>query len=349
MGEWVARIGLMTRWCLLLTFVTCIGSPSSLAMAAGTDVVVSKSGDRLVGEIKKLSKKVLTFSTDYSDSDFHIEWEDVVSIESTRQFLVETFAGQRTAGTLVFDKARPATVTVGSESLALADISSIEPFERSFWSRFDTGFDFGYSMVRANDARQLSFGGNASYRGERNIDALFVNVFDNSQSNAPKTQRWEVGNDYRYLLGERWYLTTTQDFLGSDEQALDLRTTLGAGVGRYLLRSADQYLAVGAGLAWTREDYQDPGIAVQDSSEAYFGTELMTEKLRFVDVLTRFTCYPSLSISSRYRLNYKLDLDFNLPGDWYFRVGVYDNYDSKPPAGLSSNDWGWSNSFGLKF
>jgi hypothetical protein len=56
-----------------------------------------------------------------------------------------------------------------------------------------------------------------------------------------------------------------------------------------------------------------------------------------------------LTIDDRYRINFRFDLDFNLPGDWYFRSGVFDNFDSKPPAGLSKNDFGWSNSFGLKF
>ena len=51
----------------------------------------------------------------------------------------------------------------------------------------------------------------------------------------------------------------------------------------------------------------------------------------------------------RYRLAYRFDLDFNLPGDWYFRFGLFDNYDSQPPQGFSKNDYGWSNSFGFKF
>lgn len=217
---------------------------------------------------------------------------------------------------------------VGGETIPLADISMMQPYERSFWSRLDAGFDFGYSIVRANEATQLSFGGNLSYQGQRIVDALFVSLFRSSQSNAPETNRWEVGNDYRYLLGERWYVTTTQDFLGSDEQALDLRLTLGGGVGRYLWRSFDQNVAFGAGLAWTRENYEDPAIEIQSSGEAYIGTELMTEKLKLADLLTRLTYYPSLTIDGRYRLSHKFDLDFDLPGDWYFRIGVFDQYDA---------------------
>ena len=80
------------------------------AVASGaTDVVTMTTGERLVGEIKKLEKDVLTFETTYSDSDFKIEWDQIVSIESDRQFLVETFGGKRLAGPL---KAEPGKKTI---------------------------------------------------------------------------------------------------------------------------------------------------------------------------------------------------------------------------------------------
>jgi putative salt-induced outer membrane protein YdiY len=336
------RFGRVALW---IALVTCRAAVAS----AADDVVTTTTGERLVGEIQKLEKDVLTFSTGYSDSDFAIEWDKVASLESGRQFLVETFGGRRLSGTLKADPAQKAAVLVGSETIPLAEISAIQPYERSFWSRFDAGFDFGYSKVSANSATQLTFGGSLSYRDQKSLDSLFVNIFRSSQSNAPNTNRWDLGNDYRYLLGEHWYVNTTQDLLHSDEQELDLRTTIGGGGGRYFFRSSSQYLAVGGGLAWTREDYQDPAIPTQDSAEAYVGTEFMTERLKFADLLTRLTIFPSLTIDDRYRIVYKFDLDFNLPGDWYFRIGLFENYDSQPPADLSKNDWGWSNSFGLKF
>ena len=307
------------------------------------------TGEKIVGEIKKVEKDVLTIETTYSDSDFKIEWDQIASIESDRQFLVETFDGKRLSGTLKVDPAKKATVLVGNDSVLLADLAAMVPFERSFWSRFDAGFDFGYSMTQANSAKQLTLGGTLLYRDRQIVDTALANVFKSSQSNAPDTQRWDFGNDFRYLLGDRWYVNTTQDFLNSDEQKLDLRTTIGGGGGRYLFRSAAQHLALGGGLAWTNEQYTDTAIPTKDSAEAYIGTEFMTEKLKFADLVTRFTYYPSLTIDDRYRINYKFDLDFNLPGDWYLRIGIFENFDSQPPPGLSRNDYGWSNSFGLKF
>ncbi|HEY6507924.1 MAG TPA: DUF481 domain-containing protein [Vicinamibacterales bacterium] len=319
------------------------------AASAQTDVVTTVTGERLVGEIINVERDVLTISTVYSDSDFKIKWDQVASIESNRQFLVETFDGRRLTGVLKGDPAAKATVLVGAVSVPLAQVASMQPFDQSFWSRFDAAFDFGYSLTQANSAKQLTFGGNLLYRDRQIVDTVLGNVFKSSQSNATDTQRWDFGNDFRYLLGTRWYVNTTQDFVNSDQQGLDLRTTIGGGGGLYLLRSASQYLATGGGLAWTKEDYTDPTISTKDSTEAYLGTEFMTEKLKFADLVTRFTYYPSLTIDGRYRINYKFDLDFNLPGDWYLRTGLFENYDSLPPPGLSKNDYSWTNSFGLKF
>jgi len=321
----------------------------SAAVAGAQDVVITTTGERLVGEIKKVEKDVLTLETGYSDADFKIEWDKIASIESPRQFVMETFDGRRVAGSLTPDPDKKATVQIGGIGVPLAEVSALQPFERKFWSRFDTALDFGYSLTRTNSAKQLSLGANVSYRDQRYVDIAFANVFRSSQDNAPETQRWDVANDFRRLLGNRWYVNTTQDFLNSEEQGLKLRTSVGGGGGRYLTRTSSQYLALGGGVAWTNENYTDATLPAKDSAEAYLGTEFMTEKLKITDLITRFTYYPSLTISDRFRLAYRFDLDFNLPGDWYFRFGLFDNYDSLPPSGFSKNDYGWSNAFGFKF
>jgi hypothetical protein len=324
------------------------GGTVCAAQGAPQDVVITVTGDKLIGEIIRVDKDVLTFSTGYSDVDFKIEWDKIASIESTRQFLVETFDGKRLSGSLVLDPKTKGAVQIAGTSVPLADVSAIQPIERKFWSRFDSGLDFGYSMTRTNNATQLSLGSNLSYRDEDYYDVLFANVFRSSQDDVPDTQRWDVANDFRRFLGSRWYVNTTQDFLNSEEQGLKLRSSIGGGGGRYLLRSASQHLAVGAGVAWTNENFTDATPA-KDSAEAYFSSEFMTEKLKITDFITRFTYYPSLTVDDRYRLAYRFDFDFNLPGDWYFRVGFFDNYDSKPQEAFSKNDYGWSNAFGFKF
>ena len=53
-------------WVLLLLATATLAS-------AQPDVVTTITGDKLVGEIKKVEKDVLTISTAYSDSDLQIK------------------------------------------------------------------------------------------------------------------------------------------------------------------------------------------------------------------------------------------------------------------------------------
>lgn len=307
------------------------------AASPAADILILSNGDKLQGTIKKLDKEVVTFSTDYSDEDFKIKWEKVVRIESDRNFLVEKYSGERISGSI-----QPAPAP-------LPDIAFIHPFERSLSSRIDWGFDVGYNMTKANSVRQLSAGTNLKYTGERDMFSFYSNLFFNRQAKASPTSRWELVPEYRRMVGTAWFANVAGHFYGSEEQRLSVRGTYGGGLGRYFFRSSDRYLALGGGFVYNRERYSDPAIPIWNSAESFGGAEYYTERFKFADLITRFSLFPSLTKQGRYRINYTLDLDFNLPGDWYIKSGYYNNFDSAPPAGLPRIDYGWRNSFGYKF
>ena len=62
---------------------------------AQNDTLVFKDGTQIVGEIKNMSRGVIVIETDYSDSDFEIEWDQVSEIYSTREFIVSLDKGER--------------------------------------------------------------------------------------------------------------------------------------------------------------------------------------------------------------------------------------------------------------
>ena len=100
------------------------------------DVVVLTNGDRIQGEIKQLDKEVLTVETDYSDQDFKIKWEKVARIESPRTFLVETFAGIRTGGSITPDKTSTPEFDIRVRALSVsARAASKSPIRRWFHAR----------------------------------------------------------------------------------------------------------------------------------------------------------------------------------------------------------------------
>ena len=115
------------------------------------------------------------------------------------------------------------------------------------------------------------------------------------------------------------------------------------------MRSSSQHLALGGGLAWTNENYTDATLPTKDSAEAYLGTEFMTEKLKITDLITRFTYYPSLTISDRCRLDVSVRPGLQPAGGLVFPVRALRQL-RQPAAGrVFKNDYGWSNAFGFKF
>src|SRR6187549_3438266 len=64
------------------------------------DSLVFKNGNIIVGEIKSMDKGVLTIETDYSKTNFSIEWAGLEKIYSKSSFLINLKSGERFRGTL---------------------------------------------------------------------------------------------------------------------------------------------------------------------------------------------------------------------------------------------------------
>ena len=65
----------------------------SIYVQAQTDKVYSITGDVIVGELKSMSRGVLVFDTDYADSDFKIDWDEVDGIEEAISNAISAFIG----------------------------------------------------------------------------------------------------------------------------------------------------------------------------------------------------------------------------------------------------------------
>jgi len=77
----------------ILTFL--IGFVGIIQVSAQTDSLILSNGDVIVGEIKSMDKGIIVIETDYSDSDFKIEWDKVTEIYSPRTALVTLSDGTR--------------------------------------------------------------------------------------------------------------------------------------------------------------------------------------------------------------------------------------------------------------
>ena len=283
---------------------------------------------------------VLTIETDYSDSDFKVTWLDVVYISSSQYFLITLTDGERINSSLKSEEGSN-KVNLNSQIVEIKDIVYIKPVKTSFISRLDASLSFGLNFTKANNLKQLTVRSTLGYTA--NVWSLSgsYNSVRSNQDNTEEIQRTDANIQFNYFFKNDIFFVFISEFLSNDEQKLDLRITNRSGIGKYFVHTNHLYFGSGIGLAWNKEKYTDPAVGNRNSLEGFLSAELNLFDVKDFSLLTNLTYYPSITEKNRHRLDYKLDLKYDLPLDFFIKLGVTYNFDNQPPSDVTtSNDWG---------
>jgi hypothetical protein len=80
--------------------------------------------------------------------------------------------------------------------------------------------------------------------------------------------------------------------------------------------------------------------------EANIGTELNMFDMGDLNLLTTLSVYKSINEGNRKRADFKFDIKYDLPLDFFIKLGYTLNYDSQPVEGASNNDYVFQTTFG---
>ncbi len=334
---------------LLLSFLLLI---TPLALSAQNDTIVLKNNDKLVGEIKSMDRGVVTIETDYSDSDFTITWVDIISIKSKQTYLMTLSDGTRINSTIHTQQGDSAVVTLkgfNDKKVDIKDIVYINPVKKKFISRIVASVSFGYNITKSNNLSQLSINSNISYTAYKWKLHGSYNEVRSNQDSVEATSRMDASAGLKYFMKNDWFYEFSGDFLSNDEQKLELRSTIKSGLGKYIIHSNSMYFGGGFGLAFNNEKFNDVNNTNRNSLEAYIGFALDIFDVKDFNLTTDVTFYPSLTEGGRYRADYNLNLKYDLPLDFFIKLGLTYNYDSKPVEGASVSDYVFQSTFGWEF
>lgn len=333
-----------------LIFTSLIACFSILSFGQ-TDSLIFKNGNYIVGEIKSMNRGVITIETDYSDSDFKIEWEGIQELYSDVLFLISTKNGDNYYGTINATGDGQVQVQdedAGTVTIDISDVVYLNSVDKGFLDRIYAGIDLGLSLTKARNQRQFTLRSRAGYLAEKwALDAQY-NTLDNVQDDVEDIRRTDGFFSFRYILPHNWYLIARVDFLSNTEQLIDLRSNLKLGAGKFLRRTNSVYWAVHGGASWTNENYFENENDLQ-SSEGWFGTELNLYDIGDFSMMTNLMAYPSFSESGRWRVDYMIDLQYDLPLDFYIKTGLTLNFDNQPVEGASRTDYVWQTGFGWEW
>jgi putative salt-induced outer membrane protein YdiY len=320
----------------------------SLPAFAQHDTLVMKNGDELVGEIKKLATGVLILETDYSDEDFKVEWAKVSEIKTKNIYVISLSDGRRVNGSLSSDPTDSSSVMIiqpgGIMSARLVEIVFLKEIESTFLGRLDASLGVGFDLAKANNSVQFTTRSNIGYIGGFWSSNASLDVVRNQQDSI-RTNRIEGSLGAKLLMQDNWFLYVSAKFLQSDEQKLDLRSTTNAGAGNFIVNSNKIYISTAGGIAWTNENYMDE-TPTQNSLELSLGLEVNLFDIEDFSLLTNGYLYPSLTQKGRIRLDFKIDLKYDLPLDFFIKLGYSHNFDNQPAEGASKYDYVLNATFG---
>lgn len=301
---------------------------------AQTDSIHLHSGETIIGELIEMKRNLAIISTDFSENDIEIKWNNIKNLKTQTLFLISTSTGQRYNGYLesIDDKT---VIVIGedatSQKARIENIVYLRQVKNTFLSKVDASLSVGYNFTKAKNLSQYSVRSNLGYKADRWLATTRYNQIISTQDDIEKTQRLDANLVYNYFLKKNWFLLGEVNWLSNTAQNINLRTLGKSGIGRYLIQSNSMYWGLQSGISFNNESFNtETGNISNNSTEAFFGTEVNLYDVGDFHLLSRVVVYPSLTESGRWRSDFNLDIKYDLPLDFFINLGFSLNYDNQP-------------------
>jgi uncharacterized protein DUF481 len=343
---------------LLAAFVLPCARTAHAADRDNTDLIVLRNGDRVTGEIEQLEYGLLRLSTDDMGT-INIEWSAIASIESKYVFDVQLVGGLRHSG-LIGTSDDGAELVIRDEgsgrSVALSDVVRIEELETGFWQRLSGSMSVGFDYAKSTGIRTANINISSAYQGDEVKATLDISASETSSPDTETSQRENLTSTVQFQRERPSFVMLLNTLERNDELGIDARLTTGAGLARYFAQDEDSEIMLFAG-AVANQEWTDPGdgsLEQDDSQQSLEGALGATWRIfRFgdpdVSLSSSAFLYPSLTESGRHRGNLDVSLRREIISDLFFDLSFYESYDSDPPTGGETTDYGIVTSLGYKF
>ena len=328
------------------------------APGLAVDVLTMENGDRLTGQVKSLTGQRVFLKTAYAGT-IQIDWLKLEGFSSDRRFEVEVERGRKYRGKLVLaeGKLRVATAkeTVSVEKDRVVGLApKAEKEKASLWRQVEGTLDLGYNLARGNSRLdQSSFLAQGLYdQGHYKISGDASSIFGRQDDSDP-TSRQTAGVRVDWFVNPRVFRFALGTFEHNDRQRLNFRTVLGGGLGRTLVKTRRNELALLGGLTFTGERFRGESVTseppVRRAGEGLVGVEWKTVLRERIHLSSKLTAHPSLDSREDYRLAYDGSLRLLFSKNLSWSLTFYDRFVSRPPVQVGRNDSGLVSAFGIGF
>jgi putative salt-induced outer membrane protein len=190
-------------------------------------------------------------------------------------------------------------------------------------------------MSRATTADKITLGGSINYAKAK------INGVKETTAN-----RWGAAGQYDFNLSPQLYAFGKLGLEADRIVELQLRNALAGGLGYRVIATKETSFDVFGGLGYTTDKYRVAQTIGGKTDTRFsrasllFGEESSHQLSPAVSAKQRLEIYPGLSGDKANLMKFTAGLGVAMSSTLNLTVGVVDNYNSKPPAGLKKNDLG---------
>ena len=322
---------------LILFFVFGFSAATDIASA---DEVVLANGDRITGAVIKLEDGKIVFKTDYA-GEIVIQLDQVRRMTTDEPLFISFSDGTSRKGSTFYQETmiegeQPAIETK-STGINLAEVASLYT-EPKPSIRFDGRANVGITNEQGNtDTEQYRLDAEFIVRSDKQRFTI-GGVLNREKANDRTTvKNWKAYGLYDYFFQPKWFFNANSVFEHDKFADLDLRTTLGAGVGHQFVESDDLNLSASAGLAYVNEDF----IVAEDedfpAAQWIFNYDQFLFN-QFIQVFHSNNGFISLENSNKWVINTRQGIRFPLYKG--FVTTIQYNYDyQNDPSSEATSKW----------
>lgn len=326
--------------------VVLLAMTASIGTARADETVLLKSGDKVTGTLKSMSKKKLQIDTAYAGV-IDIDWTLVTSLTCDRPVTLWTTDGRELGGTLSAGPNGALQIAPAGGAPVDLDLAQVRKIrlQGASWG--------GFLDVAVRDTEGNSSTVGALLSGElvrtteiNEIKLKGIFRYGENESSVSEANWYTLGR-YRHDIAGPVFVYGSAEFMQDRFKGIDLNTILSAGLGATILEEDWADLSAEAGAAWVRNAFEttpdEDHVAGRVATDARVTLPL---GLEFVDNLVYV---PNFETTNDWQLRNDANIGTEIITGWKAKLGMILEYDNKPEPDRQNDDETYYVSLGYKF
>ena len=321
-------------------------------LAQHRDTIELYNGQKFIGKVKEAQLGVLTID-DVDLRLLNIKMYKIKILTSHRRFRIET--GREIYFGVVTSSEKPGWVNIlfddsSTHTIPILDITLLALIEKTFISRVDGNLAAGVSYTKSSDVGLTNINLRAQYIGKIFEYQLNISLNGSIDSSDYSRDREDISIFGAYAASPTWFLAASLDYQRNLELSIARRYSQMAGGGNKLFVRHNWQMLVISGIAFNQEKStsgETSGLLLEIPLVLRFN--FFKYRQPNMQISTTQSLFYGIAQNNRVRYSTNTSFSWELIKDFYFTMNPYINYDSSPPEGGNTVDYGISFNLSYKF